>query len=231
MKPTKLLALCLAASLTAPWSVAHACVGGNTEVSLEGDPSGNEPVKILTPKGDGEPARAWVDDDGFPTIMAILQSVENKKDVSAYGDLFKKSLARLASKSAEYAKASEEAEAKAHYESIAKEAKKFLKTVKDRPLEKKDYDAFFKEMNEPLYGAVVDGVFQYQILDPKTGELEDADEPYAPIGHFGPTEKFRQKVEGVILRSASCGTFSLKVNSAEKNKGTSGAGTFMVHPE
>jgi hypothetical protein len=230
MKPTKLLALCLAASLSFPWATAHACVGANSELSFEGDPKGDEPFKITTPAGDGEPARTWVDDDGFPTIMAILQTAEGKKDVSAYGDLFKKSLARLTAKAKEYKDEAEDDESKAHYKAIEEGSKKFLKSIKGKPLDGKVIESFYKEMSDPLYGAIVDGVFGYQLLDPKTGKVADPEEAYAPIGYFGPAVKFTHKVDGVVPRGAGCGTYSLKVKQADKKAGARGAGTYMVNP-
>lgn len=231
MKPAKLLALCLAASLAAPWSVAFACVGGNSELNFEGDPKGDEPFKITTPAADGEPARTWVDDDGFPTLMAIMQATEGKKDISAYGELFKKSLARLSAKAKEYKEGAEDDESKAHFKAIEDGSKKFLKSNKDKPFDGKMIESFYKEMRDPLYGAATDGVFGYQLLDPKTGKVADPEEPFAPIGYFGPTVKFMQKVEGAVPRGmGGCGTYSLKVKQPAKTSGSSGAGTYMVNP-
>lgn len=231
MKPTKLLALCLAATLSVPFSTAQACVGGTSELSFEGDLKGDKAFRITTPGGDGEPARTWIDDDGFPTIMAILQSVENKKDISAYSDLFKKSLARLVEKSEEYKKDSDDQDTKTHYQAIADGAKKFLESVKDRSLEQKDIKAFYKEMSDPLYGAIVDGVFGYELIDPKTGKPDDPEQPYAPIGYFGPAVKFTQKIDGAVPRGAGgCGGYTMKMKSGKKSGGQKDADTYMVNP-
>lgn len=230
MKPAKILALCLTAALSVPFGSAQACVDGVTEVSFEGDPNGKEPFKLTTPGGGDEPARTWIDDDGLPTLMTILQSAEDKTDVSAYGDLFKKSLARLATKAEGYKKSIDDKETQAHYQALADGAKKFLTKIKDKPLEKKDIEAFYKEMGDPVYGSIIDGVFGYQLLDPKTGKPADPEEPFAPIGSFGPAVKFTYKIDGTAPKGAGCGTYSLKVKQAAKKAGANGGDTYMVNP-
>lgn len=230
MKPIKLLALGLAATLSIPTSIAQACVGTSVEVSLEGDASGNDPLKLTTPATDGEPARTWVDDDGLPTLMTALQSMEKMKDVSAYGDLFKKSLERLSKQSEAYAKQSNvDDETKVHFKAVADGSKNFLASMKDKPFDKKMVAAFYEKMGETIKGAIQEGVYAYKVLNPKTGKPEDKDEPFSMVGEFGPAVKFWDKVEGNVPRGGGCDGYTLKIKAA-KAKGESGAGTYMVNP-
>lgn len=219
----------LALALVLPLSQAQACFDNTvTEVSFEGDPNGSEPFKLTTPESPGNLSLTWVDDDGLPTILTILQAAESGQDVSTHGDLFKKSLIRLKGKAEEYGKSTDDDDAKAHYKKTAEGAEKFLKKYKDKPLDKKALEAFYKEMSDPLYGSIVDGMFGYELRDPKTGKLNDPSEPTAPVGYFDPAGKFVDKIDGAVARG--CGAYSFKVKPS-KSAGKSGSGkTFMVNP-
>jgi len=232
MKPTKLFALCLAASLSIPASVANACVGATVEMTFVGDPNGSEPFKLTTPAGDGEPARTWVDDDGLPTLMSVLQSVENKSDLSAYDELFKKSLRRLVERSEAYlAQDNIDDETKSHYKAVAAGSKKFLESIKNKPLDQKTVAAFYKKMGETLRDAIQEGVYAYQVLDPQTGKFEDPDEPFTVVGQFGPAVKFWDKVEGNVPRGVNCGGYTMKIKAPKPAASNASDGdAYMVIP-
>jgi hypothetical protein len=221
----------LAFALSAPLSEARACFGeAVTEVSFEGDLGGSEPFKLATPATDSEPARVWVDDDGLPTLMSILQAVANKRDPSAYDELFKKSLERLANQSTAYlAQDNIDDETKAFYKSVAAGAKKFLASTKGKPLDKKIVADFYEKMGETLRDAIQEGVYAYQVLDPKTGKFEDQDQPFTVVGQFGPAVKFWDKIEGNIPRGVNCGGYTMKIKPSKPASAASGSGTYMVN--
>jgi hypothetical protein len=199
----------IASLLASP--LAQACIGTQQDFAVEGDLDGGDLVKLVWLDGKGNPQEAWADDDRLPALAIIVSSMEGKKDLSPYSASFKNSLNTLSAKLKEYAdsyqaqgkEAESQGDAMLALQGVAlaqdfgkasESLKKFSESLENRPLTQDDLTAFFKGAGKDLGKLIDKGYMNYQVLDPKTGQPTDSENPYRSASEFGPIGHLSQAI-------------------------------------